>query len=226
MKSCLLRGMVAVVLLAGAAAAAWTWGPDLAPRLTSALGFGGPEPAEAPAVGPETARRAESRLRAFLDGDDERIAFSSTEVRSVVRERLRDRLPPAVLDPELALDDDRVVVDFRVPRDAVAGALEGNRLLRFVPDTIPVRAEATVVPASEGTAALVIRRVEAARLPLPEPVIRGLLDLLGPGIEEGSPEAGSPESGEASPLALRLPLPEGIASAYVLSDSLHLVADR
>lgn len=229
MRSCLGRAVVAVVLLAGIGAAAWIWGPEVAPRLASTVGLGGPEGAGTPAVGPETARRAESRLRAFLeDGDEERIAFSSTEVGSVARERLRDRLPPAVLDPRLALEDDRVVVDFRVPRDAVAGALEGNRLLRFVPDTIPVRAEATVVPASGGTATLVIRRVEAARLPLPEAVIRGLLDLAGPPLEGASPEAGPSGAGddEPSPPAIRLPLPEGIAAAYVLSDSLHLVADR
>ena len=59
-----------------------------------------------------------------------------------------------------------------------------------------------------------MERVEAARIPLPERMVPGILAALGRKDREGLPSD-----------AMVIPLPEGIGGAYVENEQLILVAE-
>lgn len=162
---------------------------------------------------PEVARRAAARLDAFLARPGPgRIGFDAVEVESLLRYSLAEHLPPAVRDPEVELGDGEAVVSFRVPRRALPPSPALAAFARFLPDTIPVRVEGTIVPVSAGRVAVAVRRMEAARMPVPSPVIAELLRAAG-------------ARGDDPPLTYPVILPPGLRSAYLVSGTLFLVAE-
>ena len=67
------------------------------------------------------------------------------------------------------------------------------------------------MPFGKDTAALLVRQIEASRIPLPRSLIPEILEAMGRVEEEGLP-----------PEAITVPLPTGLGSAYILTDSLIL----
>jgi len=84
-------------------------------------------------------------------------------------------------------------------------------ILGILPDTLDVAFEAALMPFGNGRAALLIHHLEASRIPLPRRFIPDILTAVGRTNQPGLP-----------PEALLVPLPSGLGSAYILTDSLIL----
>jgi hypothetical protein len=84
----------------------------------------------------------------------------------------------------------------------------------LLPDTVPISIQGTLAPFGVRQAALHIDRIEASRIPLPTRYIPEVLAALGRVPADGLPSN-----------ALLVPLPSGLSAAYVLRDSLVLVAN-
>jgi hypothetical protein len=148
------------------------------------------------------------------EGDDI-VALSGLELTSVLRFGPATQLPAGVIEPQVEMKDGQIRLTGRVVVSAFPDLPDLGPVIGILPDTLPVTLRATLVPLGEDDAALVVHRIDAARIPLPDRLIPEILEALGRRDEEGLP-----------PDALRIPLPEGLASAYILSDSLVLRSDR
>jgi len=217
-----LRGLTGLGLLLGVVAVSayggWRWG-DRVVRIVGewrasaeTAGEAGPEP------GPELAERTAGRVDAFRrDGasGDEELALGSAEVASVVRFAAPGMLPAGVIRPRVELDGGRVRISSRVVVADVPPVPELERIVGILPDTLPVSLEASLMPFGEEGAALVVHGMSAGGIPLPRRLVPRVLAALGRKDRPGLP-----------PEAISVPLPEGLRSAYILSDSLVLVAAR
>lgn len=200
-----------LVLLAGAAYAGWRWGPELFPRVQSWLAGSGEE-VEA---SPELAEATLDRYEAFQAGEEDRLSVGGTELASVLRFALPGLLPPGVSEPSVDLEEGRVRVSARVAVAQVPRLPDLDEVVGLLPDTVTLAMRGSLTPLDGKGAALVVEEITAARIPLPRRMIPDILNALGRTDRPGLP-----------PDAMAVPLPEGLRSAYILRDSLILVADR
>ena len=213
LKGCLGRAAF-LVLLMGAGYAAWRWGPEAEPFVRSWLGR--PPRADEPVVSPELARVTLERFDSLRRGSGPgRIALGNAEVLSVLRYAVTGMIPETVTEPSVALKDGGLILSGKVPLEAFEGLADLGQVLGFLPDTLMLELQGSLTPLDDQRAALVVHKVVAARIPLPDQMIASVLEALGREAEEG-----------LSLDALAVPLPSGLESAYILRDSLILVADR
>lgn len=210
LRSCVGKAVL-LVLLAGAAYAGWRWGPELFPRVQSWLDGSGEE-VEA---SPELAEATLDRYEAFQAGEEDRLSVGGTELASVLRFALPGLLPPGVSEPSVDLEEGRVRVSARVAVAQVPRLPDLGEVVGLLPDTVTLAMRGSLTPLEGKGAALVVEEITAARIPLPRRLIPDILDALGRTDRPGLP-----------PDAMAVPLPEGLRSAYILRDSLILVADR
>lgn len=203
-----------LAVLAGGGYAAWRWGPEVVPRARAWLQE---EPvAEKRLPSPEIAQATLDRFEALRDGSGPaRIALSNLELVSVLRYALAGLIPEQISEPSIRMSDGVLTLSGRFPMDALEGLGELGPAIGFLPDTLLLELEGSLVPLDDRRAALVIHKVIASHIPLPDRMIAGVLRSLG---REG-------EEGLASD-ALAVRLPSGLESAYILRDSLVLVARR
>lgn len=212
-RSCIGR-LVAVVLLVSAAYVGWRWGPAVFPTVERWLGRG--DVAEASTASPELADATLDRLERFRAGDGPAvISLGEAELSSMVRYALPGLVPPGVDRPSVGLSEGRVLLTARVAVEAFPDLPSLDQVVGLLPDTVDVLMEGTLTPWGRENLALTVRRVEAAGIPLPERLIPRILRAFG-----------RPDRDGLAPNAMLVPLPEGLASAYVMRDSLYLVADR
>ncbi len=165
---------------------------------------------------PELAQATLDRFEALRDGSGpDRIALSNVELVSVLRYTLAGLIPQQVSDPSAEMADGKLTLSGKIPSDALEGLSELGPALGFLPDTLLLELEGSLVPLDDRRAALVIHKVMASHIPLPDRMIAGVLRSLGREAEEGLPSD-----------ALAVRLPSGLESVYILRDSLVLVADR
>ena len=201
-----------VVLLATAAYAGWRWGPAVFPRLESWLGHG----VEEVQPSPELAEATLDRYERFQAGEGpERLSVGDSELASVLRYALPGLLPPGVSDPSVELDDGRVRVSARVAVARVPRLPDLDEVVGILPDTVTLAMRGSLTPLDGEGAALVVEEITAARIPVPRRLIPEILSALGRTDRPGLPAD-----------AMEVPFPEGLESAYILRDSLILVADR
>jgi hypothetical protein len=112
------------------------------------------------------------------------------------------------------MEDDRVQVGGKVVLAAFPRLPDLGPVLGLLPDTLDVQLEATLMSLGEGRGALLVRGIEASRIPLPRRLIPDILDALA-----GSRPPGLP------PEALPFPLPGRVTAAYIEADSLVLTID-
>lgn len=206
LRSCVGKTAL-LVLLAGAAYAGWRWGP-----VQSWLGGTGEE-VEA---SPELAEATLDRYEAFQAGTGpDRLSVGGAELASVLRFSLPGLLPPGVSEPSVELEDGRVRVSARVAVAQVPRLRDLDEVVGLLPDTVTLAMRGTLTPLDGPGVALVVEEVTAARIPVPRRMIPDILTALGRTDRPGLP-----------PDAMVVPLPEGLRSAYILRDSLILVADR
>jgi hypothetical protein len=210
-KSCLGQAVTAALLVV-AAYAGWRWGPAVFPRVEEWLGVGTEEVAEGPRPTPELADSVLARVQTFLQsGGDEQMVLSGLELTSVIRYAVPGLVPEGIEDPEVTLSDGRIHLRARVILDAFPELPDLGPILGILPDTLNVELEASLMPYGEMESALLVQKVEASRIPIPRRLIPEILSAMGRVDKPGLP-----------PEAITVPMPSGLASAYVLTDSLVL----
>lgn len=208
-------GVVAAVLVVAGGYAGFRWGgavfPPLERLLASAEGLtAGPVPS--PALARATVDRVEALGRSGRAG--ERLSLGGAELSSVLRYALPGGPPRALGEPTVAVGDEAVRISGRL---AVADlpALPGlGEVLGILPDTVSVELEGALLPFGDGVGAFQLRRVEAARIPVPRRFYAGLLEGLGRTHREGLPSD-----------AVTFPLPGGVRRAFVEDDQVILVSE-
>ena len=217
-----LRKATWAILLLVVALAALRWGSATLPSVARALGLGDPvwvpaPPGSGPAQpSPEIADSTLDRFERFRRGEGEdRLALGATELSSVLRYSLPGLVPPGVSDPAVFLEDGRVRIRARVALDALPRRPELDQIMEILPDTVLLEMVGTLVPLDQAFLALRVDRVEASGVPIPQRMVADLLAGLG---REGPPSLPSD--------ALAVPIPDGVRSVVVQSDSLVLVARR
>lgn len=211
LKGCLGRFMVgaAAVGVVGAAVV-------LGPRYLPLLGDRGGVEGSVTSPSAEIADRALDRIDRLREGGEGgTLSLGSTELTSIVRYALPGFVPEGVTSPTVALREGRVVLSGRVATAAFPDVPPLDEVLGMMPDTVEVRLRASLLPFDEDEAALHVDRVQAILIPLPERFIPPILGALGRTDREGLPRD-----------AISVRLPGGLSAAYVLRDSLVLVAAR
>lgn len=205
------RGL-GLALLAGIAVVLWTgWRPGLDRRVGAGVVV---EAASVPS--PELADSTLDRFEAFRNGETgSELRLGDAELSSVVRYALPGALPPGVEEPSISLRDGRVHLGARLALAALPELPSLRDVLPLLPDTLRVEVRGTLAPFQDRRAALHVDRVEAARIPLPARLIPDILTALGRPDVEDLPRH-----------ALAIPLPQGLKGAFVLRDSLVLVANH
>jgi hypothetical protein len=214
LKSCLGRALSLLVLLA-ALFVGWRWGPTFFPVLQEWVGLTpAPTPSESE-VGPGLADSVMAQLQSFTRGEaGDRMAVGGPEVTSVLRYSLQDLLPEGVTEPTVRMERERIHLRGRVVLASFPDLPDLGPIIGLLPDTMDVEMEASLVALGDEEAALLIRGIEASRIPLPVRMVPQILEALGRESRPGLP-----------PEALVFPLPGHLRSAYILSDSLILTID-
>ncbi|MGD2069701.1 MAG: hypothetical protein PVI57_13590 [Gemmatimonadota bacterium] len=211
LKGCLGK-VVGLALLVGAGVAVVLWGPELEPRVRAWLGEEVVE--EGPT--PELAEATLDRFEVLRSGEGpDRLSLGDRELSSVIRYSLPGILPPGVDEPSVELRDGKVHLRARVALGAFPELPSLDDVIGVLPDTVEIRMRGSLLPFDQERAALHVDGVQAMRVPLPDRFIPEILAALGRQDRPGLP-----------PDAMMIPLPQGLESAYVLRDSLVLVADR
>jgi hypothetical protein len=206
MKKASLLVLLALVVVA---AVAWTQRD----RLRS--WFGGAEAQAETEVrpSPELAQIAEAKLDDLNTGRTSTISLRAVELESLLRYRYIQLLPAFVDSPQIVLHNGSIEVKARVPVDRLPAVSELGEAASFLPDTTELGLKARLLPLDGGRIALSIERVSAAGIPLPDRLVPNALKQLGRKNERGLARN-----------AVALPLPPGVASAYLSGDSLVLTA--
>lgn len=199
---CLGR-ILALVLLAVAAAAAWRFGPDLAERVAEMRSA---DPVEA---SPALADRALERYAEVASGREERVALSGIELESILRFHLEGYLPRGVSDPEIRIRDGEVRVGVHVALELIPAVPELEGIRDVLPDPVPIDLWGLVVPLEGGRAGFIVRRVDAAGVPIPRRFHAAVASAVDPNRPADLP-----------PEAIALPLPDGVRSITVVGDAL------
>lgn len=193
--------MAGLVLLLALAGAGWYF-RHLIP------GLGG-EQAQVLEVSPAAAEQAEAKLARL--GQGEEVRLSETELTSLLRYRMQDRVPGDVEAPQVRLSGDTVRVSGRFPTDRLPASMDMGAARDFLPDTADVEVRGTLRTLEPGRAAVHVDVVTFARVPVPEQFYPEALARLGRRDEPGLQPAEYP-----------VRLPQGVGSARVEGGELVL----
>jgi len=189
---CLGAALMIVVALG---LAAWLFRDDLVNRWVTRV--------EYTEVSPEAAESADTKLRRLRE-NGESIRLTEVELASYMRFRLADQYPALVSNPSAAMTDSTVRVGGTIPTERLPDLRELERVRDFLPDTTRLDIEGRLIERMDGRAAIDIREVAVAGVPIPQRYYADILERLGRRDEPGLP-----------PNAISFPLPEGVGSARV-----------
>jgi len=207
---CLRRG-VGLILLAGIIWVVWAHGPEIRERVGERFGWD-----RAPAEpSPELADRALARFAELADGRRDQVRFSPEEVESVLRYPMAGFLPPGVTSPTIAMDEGEGTVGLRVALDRLPNLPELNGLMEILPDTVQVRFAGLLLTLEGGETVFLVRRIEAAAVPIPRRLHPRIVEALALGAREDLP-----------PASFAVPLPPEVRTAYIQRNGLILTARR
>lgn len=207
-----IRKVTILVVVVAAAYSGWRWRSLASSRVQEWLGVDREAVVPAPEPSPSLADSVVERFQAFRRGvDGDQMALGGREITSVLRYSAPGLVPEGVGDPSVLLRAGRVVVRARVAIGDFPDLPDLGPVLGMLPDTVSVELQASLMPFQGQMAALVVQQVEASRIPLPRRMIPEILKGMGRVEHPGLP-----------PEALTFPLPAGVASAYIHSDSLIL----
>lgn len=165
---------------------------------------------EAVSVSPQAAADAEAKLTRLNAGPDE-VRLSSVEITSLLRYGNADWAPRSIREPEVRMRGDTLTISALIPTDGIPSHPDLERVRAFLPDTARVEVEGGVRMIATGRAALAVRQVEFAGVPIPERYYPPMLDQLGRGDAPG-----------LTPVEMPLPLPSGVSQVRVVDGYLVL----
>ncbi|MGW8267290.1 MAG: hypothetical protein ACWGSQ_13065 [Longimicrobiales bacterium] len=208
-----LRSVVGKILfllaVLSVALVGWRWGPFIVASVREWAGLvQGPELEEA-APSAALADSVLAQVQEFRQGEGGQMALEGREVTSVLRYSLPGLIPSGVEDLRVAFEDGRVRLSAEVVLASFPELPDLGPVLGILPDTLDVVVRASLVPFGEEESALLVHGVEASRIPIPRRLIPEILRAVGRVDRPGLP-----------PEALAVPLPAGVRSAYILTDSL------
>lgn len=195
----LLGILLALLLLLGGAA--W-WFRDSLPFLDR------DRPVE---VSPEAAAQAREKLDR-LRSDGQPVRLSGVELSSLLRYGSQDWAPVGLREPEIRMSGDTMMVAAIIPTDRIPSHPDLDRVRSLLPDSARVEVTGNVRGLGAGRAALAVRQVEFAGIPIPERYYPPMLERLGRSDE---PELASAE--------MALPLPPGVSEVRVEDGYLLLI---
>lgn len=211
-----LRALLGLVALVAAAYGGWKWGDAVFPRMERLIGLAAPQAGvgrEAPSEA--LSNSALARVELFQKDGGPEMELSGAELTSLLRYTKPSALPSGVHDPTVVLEDGRARITAEValadfPRLPDLGPVAG-----MLPDTVGLQFEGSIMGFGDRQAVLFVQGMEVAGVPLPRRLIPQVMTAVGRTDRPGLPRE-----------ATTVPLPRGIASAYVVGDRLVLVADR
>lgn len=190
--------LLLVLLLAGAA---WLFRDSL-PFLHT------PERVE---VSPEAADDAEDKLtRMRSEGDPARL--SSVELSSLLKYRSPGWAPSTIRDPEVRMNGDTLSIAGTIPTDLIPSHPDLDRVRSLLPDTARVEVSGGVRTLGNGRAALAVREVEFAGIPIPDRYYPPMLAHFG-----------RRDEGALAPEELAVTLPRGVSEVRVEGGYLILI---
>lgn len=215
LRSCVGK-IVLTILLVAAAYAGWRWGPQVFPPLQELLDRIHPRD-QAQVLSEALAVRTLDEFESFRLGErGDRLVLGNAQLGSVLRYRLPGLLPEGVNSPTIDMGDGVLRIRARVARESFPTLPALENIIGFLPDTLTLEMEGSLAPLEdERWIALVIHRMEASRIPIPGRLIPEILRALGRENVGGLPLD-----------AVAIPMPDGLERAFVLRDSLVLIADR
>jgi hypothetical protein len=206
-----LRRLLGLLFLGGILWVAWEHGSDIRSWTEDRLGL---ERARAE-PSPELARGAMARYQALLEGRRDEASFTQEEMESVLRWELEGLLPPGTSAPTVRFQDSEAIVGMGVALEALPRIPELDGLTEILPDTVQVTLRGLLLTLEGGDAVFLVRRIEAASVPLPRRLNARIVESLGLGGGDDLPPATVP-----------LPLPYGIRSVYIHGERLILRAAK
>ena len=192
---------VLLVLLLLAGGAAW-WLRDSLPFLQTT---------ETVEVSPEAADEAAEKLAGLRSGGAP-IRLSSVELSSLLRYRAPEWAPASIREPAVHISGDTLHVSGTIPTDHIPSHPDLERVRGLLPDSARVEVAGSVRTVQDGRAALAVRQVAFAGIPIPERYFPPMLERL--------PGGGAPDLG---PEELGLPLPPGVTEVRVENGYLILI---
>lgn len=192
-------GVLLLLVLVGGAA--W-WFRDLLP-------FGGT--GESVEISQEAAQSAEDKL-VRMQEHDETARLSSAELTSLLRFRSPSWASNSVGDPEVRMRGDTLHLSGTIPTDRIPQHPDLDRVRGLLPDSAKVEVEGHMRTLDGGRAALELRQVSFAGIPIPERYYPTMLERLGRHDEVG-----------LSPSEMALPLPPGVSDARIEGGYLILI---
>ena len=214
--SLLLKKILLVVVLILVAYTGFRWGPAVFPDIERALGIdpGAPTAPKAQPT-PELAERTLDLFEKFRAGEiGDRLMLGGTELSAVVRHSLPGMIPRGVSQLTIEFKRGQVHVSARVAVEAFPNLPRFDDIIGLLPDTILLEIRGSLVPLDQGHMALLVDRVQAARIPLPTRFVAEVLSAFGRSRPSSLPDD-----------ALEVPLPDGLRSVFVQRDSLVMLAD-
>ena len=207
--------LVAVVLIL-VAYAGFRWGPAIFPGIERVLGIASAAPLVADAQPtPELAEQTLDRFERFRAGEaGDRLMLGGNELSALVRYALPGIIPRGVTEPTVDLDDGRIHVSARVAVEAFPDLPRLDQIVGLLPDTILIEIRGSLVPLDQTHLALLVDRLQAARIPIPRRMVADVLKALGRARPASLPGN-----------ALEVPLPDGVRSVFVQRDSLVMFAE-
>jgi len=214
LRGCLVTTGAATVLLM-AAWGGWRYGGEVFPTLERWVATPADSAPDRPQPSRQMADETLDRFNAFRTAgvSDSTLRLSESELTSIVRYAIPQMIPDGVREPTVELEGDQVILSSRVAIDAFPDLQSVQEVVSLLPDTVRIEMRASLLRLDGRYAALVVDRVEASGVPLPDRVIPAILAYLG-----RSDVAGLPST------ALAVPLPTGIRSAYASDGSLVFVS--
>lgn len=205
------RNVVLLILLVAVGAGIYLYRDRIAQEWHR---FRGDERPVAVATPEEVAAMAERKVATLADGPPPaRVALSEAELQALLKTRFKGMVPRYLDSARVELDGDRIHLKGRIPTDRLPRVPGVGEIMGLLPDTTDITVTGQVIPLEGERAALAVDQVTAAKIPLPRRLVTEMLQRVK-----------RPGTADLPPDALPLPLPRGVAGAYVRGDSLILLA--
>lgn len=205
------RRVLLLLVLLGLAYVGWVFAPSLLPEVREWAGLVDPPAAGEAEPTPGLADSVLARVQEFRQIGDGEIALGGRELTSVLRYSIPGLVPSGIQDLTVELDEGRVRLSAGVALGAFPEIPDLGPVLGILPDTANVVLLGSLMAFGQEESALLVHGIDASRIPIPRRLIPGILRGIGRVDRPGLPAE-----------ALSIPLPAGLRSAYILSDSLIL----